>query len=173
MLTIEIPAGVTVEIKGNEISTKGSLGSNSRKFNDALLKITKDGNKITIKGIENKVLAHKAGMAVISMAKEINNDMDGVNKHYESNMQTVFAHFPITVEIKGDMVLVKNLIGERAARTAKIVGTTKVEIKGQNLRIYGTSKNDVSQTCANLRKCCKIREKDGRVFQDGVYFALE
>jgi large subunit ribosomal protein L6 len=173
MLTIEIPANVQMEIKENEITTKGSLGSNSRKFNDALLKVTKDGNKVTITGVTHKVLAHKANMATISFAKELKNDIEGVNKHYEFNMQVIFAHFPITVEVKGDMIMIKNLIGERAARTAKIVGETKIEIKGQNIRVYGTSLDDASQTAANMRRACKIREKDGRIFQDGIYFALE
>ncbi len=173
MISIEVPNGVQVEIKGSEISTKGSLGTNTRRFNDALLKVTREGSKIVIKPVEHKQLAKKAGMAAISFAKQMKNDIEGVGKHYEENMQVVFAHFPITVEVKGDTVLIKNIIGERAPREAKIAGTTKVEIKGANLRIYGTNINDVSQTCANMRRACKIRRKDGRVFQDGIYFALE
>jgi large subunit ribosomal protein L6 len=69
--------------------------------------------------------------------------------------------------------VIKNLIGERAPRLASIAGTTKVEVKGQNVRLYGTSKDDVSQTAANIRKACKIRKKDGRIFQDGIYYAIE
>ena len=173
MISVEVPSAVQVEIKGDEVTSKGSLGSNSRKFNDALLLLSKEGNKITIKPTENKVLAKKAMMAEKAFAKQLKNDIDGVQKHFEINMQVVFAHFPITVEAKGDTVMIKNLIGERAARTAKIAGGTKVEVKGANLSLYGTRLDDVSQTAANLRKACKIREKDSRVFQDGIYFAIE
>ncbi len=173
MITVEVPSGVQIELKGNEITTKGTLGSNTRNFNDALLIVSKEGNKINIKGVAHKQLVKKASMAEISFAKQLKNDIQGVSTHYESNMQVIFAHFPITVEVKGNTVLIKNLIGERAPRIAKIAGTTKVEVKGTNVRVFGTNINDVSQTCANLRKACRIREKDGRVFQDGVYFALE
>jgi large subunit ribosomal protein L6 len=173
MMEIEVPANVQIEIKGNEITTKGSAGTNSRKFNDALLKLAKQGNKIVIDSVKHKQLAKKASMAEVSIAKHIKNDMLGVNAPYERNMQVVFAHFPITVEVKGDTIMIKNLIGERAPRTAALVGATKVEIKGANIRIYGPNIDDVSQTCANMRKACKIREKDSRVFQDGIYFAIE
>lgn len=173
MIDIEVPNGVQVEIKGSEVTTKGSQGSNTRNFNDALLKVSKEGSKVSISGVAHKQLAKKAMMAERSFAKQLRNDMDGVLKHYERNMQVVFAHFPITVEVKGDTVLIKNLIGERAPREAKIIGGTKVEAKGTAVRVYGPNKNDVSQTCANLRKACRIRRKDNRVFQDGVYFALE
>ncbi len=173
MISVEIPNGIQVEVKGSEITTKGALGSNTRNFNDALLVVKREGNKISINGVTHKQLVKKGSMAEKSFAKQLQNDIDGVTKHYESNMQVIFAHFPITVEVKGDTVLIKNLIGERAPREAKIAGTTTVEVKGTNVRVFGTNINDVSQTCANLRKACKIREKDGRVFQDGVYFALE
>ena len=45
--------------------------------------------------------------------------------------------------------------------------------KGQDMRLYGTSKDDVTQTAANLRKAVKIRKKDERTFQDGVYYSID
>lgn len=173
MIEVEVPSAVQIDINGSDVTVKGSLGSNTRRFNDALLSLSKSGNKIIIATTANKVLAKKAAMAERSFAKEINNDISGVQKHFEVNMQVVFAHFPVTVEAKDNIVMIKNLIGERAPRTAKVVGGTKVEVKGANLRLYGTRLDDVSQTAANLRRACRIREKDGRVFQDGIYFALE
>lgn len=173
MREVEIPQGVQVEIKGTEVSIKGSLGSNKRNFNDSLLKVTKEGSRIKVDHTTEKQLVKKGAVAEVSFAKELMNDITGVGKHYEINMQIVFAHFPATVETKGDSLLIKNLIGERAARVAAIVGSTKIEVKGQNLRIYGTSKDDVSQTGANIRKACKIVDKDGRIFQDGIYYSIE
>ena len=45
-------------------------------------------------------------------------------------------------------------------------------MKGQNVRVYGPSLDDVSQTAANIRKACRMRNKDTRVFQDGLYFEV-
>jgi large subunit ribosomal protein L6 len=173
MAEIEVPEGVQIGVNGNVVTTKGQLGENARRFNDALISVVKEGSKISIKPTEFKKLRKKGMMAENSFAKEIMNDIYGVQKGYEKNMQSVFAHFPTAVEISGKKILIKNFIGERAPRKVDIVGETKVEVKGQAVRVYGPSKDDVSQTCANIRKTCKIRRKDERTFQDGLYFAVQ
>ena len=173
MIEIEVPNGVQVDMKGNVITVKGPLGTNARKWNDALLHLEKSGTKVKITPIGKGNLQRSSEQTERAFAKEVSNDINGVQKHFEKQMKILFAHFPMTVEAKGDTVIIKNIIGERGPRTAKIAGTTKVEVKGQNIRVYGTSLDDVAQTAANMRKACKIRNKDGRIFQDGIYFALE
>ena len=172
-MIIEVPNGTSAEVKGDKITVKGSLGTNVRKINTELLLVTAKGDKIEITPTENRILAAKAAKAVNAVGKEIKNDIDGVNKYFERRMTIVFAHFPITAEAKGSEFIIKNMLGERAARKCKIVGSTKVEVKGQEVRVYGTLLDDVGQTAANIRTASKIRKKDGRVFQDGVYYALE
>lgn len=173
MLEIEIPSGVTVEIKGTTIETKGSLGSNKREINDALLKVSKKETKIMIEPVKEKGMEKKAMKTERTFHKELSNDIQGVNQYFEKKMRVVFAHFPITLEVKDGKLYIKNIIGERFPRSSVIVGTTKIEVKGQNVRVYGTSLDDVGQTAANIRKACKIRNKDSRVFQDGVYYEIE
>jgi large subunit ribosomal protein L6 len=170
---VPILEGVTVDIKGTEIETKGSLGTNKRHFNDALIKVTKKDGKLVLEITKERGLMRDAAKAQISFKKELENDMKGVNELFEKKMRIVFAHFPINVEIKGDKFYINNIIGERVPRISRIVGTTKIEAKGQSVRVYGTSLDDVSQTSANIRQVCKIRNKDSRVFQDGIYYELE
>jgi large subunit ribosomal protein L6 len=174
MISVKIPSGIKVSVDGgNCITVKGSLGKNRRIFNTSLLNISVNGNEVSISPTEVKPLAKNGEKAAKALRKEIQNDIDGVTRYFEINMKSIHAHFPLTMEVKGGSFMLKNMIGERAARSAKIVGNTKVEISGQNARIYGTSLDDVSQTAANIRKASKIRKKDDRVFQDGVYYAIE
>jgi large subunit ribosomal protein L6 len=173
MITLKIPEGITIKVEGNVIAVKGSLGENRRRFNAALLDISSGPEGVVIKSTDVKALKKKAFVSERSLAKEITNDINGVTKHFEIKMQTLHAHFPLTAEVKGNVMLIKNMIGERAAREAKIAGSTKIDIKGQDIRIYGPMLDDVSQTAANIRKASKIRRKDERVFQDGVYYSLE
>jgi large subunit ribosomal protein L6 len=172
-VTLNIPDKVTVDINGNRISIKGALGTNTRKFNANLLSIKKASNTIVIEPATEEHLHRKASNAAKAVAKEIRNDFAGVDKDYEVRMQTVFQHFPITVEIKPGVVSIKNMLGERDVRKANIIGATKVESKEQTLRVYGTSLDDVKQTALNIRTACKIRHKDDRTFQDGIYYAAE
>jgi large subunit ribosomal protein L6 len=172
MIEVKIPEGIKAEIKGSVIEVTGPLGTNKRRMSDKFLTIKKSGETLVIEGIKNKKLAKKGVAAENSFAKELKNDMAGVTKHFEAKMKIVFAHFPISIEIKGNEVKINNMIGERAARISKIVGNTKVEVKGQDIRVYGTSLDDVGQTAANLRSVVKIRDKDSRTFQDGIYHSI-
>ena len=66
----------------------------------------------------------------------------------------------------------KSMIGTTRAhipRSSKIVGDAKVQVKGDEVIITGVNKEDVGQTMANLEQATKIRGKDPRVFQDGIY----
>ena len=172
MEEIMLPDGVKVEVKGNTVTISGKLGSNTRKFNDAFVTVKAEGGKIHVDHIKEKKLALKAANAEKAFKKELSNDIKGVGSHFEIKMRSVYAHFPITVEVKGSMVNITNIIGERVPRKAQIVGATKVEVKGQEMRLYGTSLDDVSQTAANIRKACRMRNKDTRVFQDGLYYEV-
>jgi large subunit ribosomal protein L6 len=84
-------------------------------------------------------------------------------------MKIVYSHFPITVNIEGKKVLVKNFQGERAARVSMIKGNTLVVAKGDDVILTGPVLTDVSQTAANIQKNSKVKNKDHRVFLDGIY----
>ena len=84
-------------------------------------------------------------------------------------MKIVYAHFPITIKVKDDAILVENFQGERAPRISKIIGDTKVVPKGDDVIITGPVLTDVSQTAASLQQNTKVKNKDHRVFLDGIY----
>jgi large subunit ribosomal protein L6 len=172
-MIIQIPTGVNVDVTDNVITTKGSLGTNTRSANSKYLVISKKENTVVIEPVKNEKLAKKAMEAEMSLAKEVQNDMLGVTKNFEIKMKVVFAHFPMSIEIKEGKVFVNNLIGERSPRIANICANSKVEAKGADVKVYGISKDSVSQTAANIRLACKIRKKDERAFQDGVYYEIE
>ncbi|MFH1222349.1 MAG: 50S ribosomal protein L6, partial [Candidatus Micrarchaeota archaeon] len=97
----------------------------------------------------------------------------GVTEGYSRKLKALYAHFPITMEVKGREVIIKNFLGEKCPRVAKIAGDTKVEAKAQLVSVSGPDKEGVGQTCANLRAAVRIREKDPRVFQDGLFEVSE
>ena len=94
---------------------------------------------------------------------------NGVTDGFEYHMKIVFAHFPMTVKVNKDVVVIDNFLGERHPRTAKVVGSAKVVVKGDEVTITGINKEHVGQTMANLEQATKIKGRDPRVFQDGIY----
>ncbi|MGN6349823.1 MAG: 50S ribosomal protein L6 [Candidatus Nitrosocosmicus sp.] len=94
----------------------------------------------------------------------------GSTKGFTYRLKIVFAHFPISVKIKGKDISVENFFGERSARVSKIIGDdTKVTVQGEDIIVSGPNIESVSQTAANLELATRIKNKDSRVFLDGVY----
>ena len=172
-MEIKVPSDVKVEQNANTLTIKGKLGSNTFTYNDALVSVKVGSGTIGVEQIESKKLARKSSNLVNTIAKEIQNNINGVNEYYERKMAMIFVHFPTTVEVNGGTVVINNLFGERSSRMARIMGSTKVEVKGHDIRVYGISLEDVTQTAANIKGACKARHKDNRIFQDGIYYAIE
>jgi large subunit ribosomal protein L6 len=79
----------------------------------------------------------------------------------------------MSVEVDKDYVIIKNFAGERGVRKAKIMPGAKVEVikKGSDIDVIvkGIDKDAVGQTAANIYLATKVKNKDPRVFLDGIY----
>ncbi|MDE1873846.1 MAG: 50S ribosomal protein L6 [Candidatus Micrarchaeota archaeon] len=175
MQEIKIPSGVKLELQneGSEITISGKLGSTRKHVNTRLLSAELNGDTLSIKETKHKKLAKKSALAAQSLASEISRAVSGVEGGLEKHMRIVFAHFPMSMEIKDGKVMAKNVLGEKKPRVAKIVGATKVEIKGQEVMVKGVDPYDVGQTAANIHRLSFARRKDSRVFQDGIFYVAE
>jgi large subunit ribosomal protein L6 len=164
---VEAPASVTIRKEGNFIEVNGKLGKVKKDFTKLPATVTVEGNKITIKPYGTR----KRDLAVTNTARSIITAMiKGVEKGYTYKLKIIFAHFPISVKVKGKEVYVENFFGERSARISQIIGeATKVSVVGEDVVIQGPSLEDVSQTAANIELSTKTKGKDQRVFLDGLY----
>lgn len=172
-MEIEIPQGVQAKLDGGSITISGKLGSTAKGFNSKLTPIEVSGSRIVISEPSNKKLLRKAKLAETSLSHEIEKAFKGVESGMEVRMQIVYAHFPISLEVKGDTIYIKNIFGEKNPRLAKLVGSTKVEINGQDVTLKGVDQTDIGQTIANIRKASRVTIHDTRVFQDGLYRVRE
>lgn len=164
---IEVPQGVTVTITGATLTAKGQKGQIAREFRYPGIAVKLDGSKVFV---ETKKDDKQTKATVGTYASHIKNIVHGVSEGYEYHMKIVYAHFPIQVKVEGkDKVSIGNFLGERKARYADIVGDTKVAINGAEVVLTGSNIETVSQTAANIEQACKIRKRDPRVFQDGIY----
>jgi large subunit ribosomal protein L6 len=160
---VDVPTEVEVEVKGSTVSVKGKKGRVEKSFRGIGLKIEKKENRIEVDG------GNGGKMLAGTVESHLRNMFQGVTEGYSHRLQIIHSHFPISVEVKGKEVLIKNFIGEKKPRTADIVGETKVEVKGTDVFVSGPDKEAVGQTSANIFQATKIKQKDSRVFQDGIY----
>lgn len=158
---LKIPPETEVVVEGNKVSVKGKKGKLERRFAAKGVRIEKKSDEIVV-SCDDLALAN-------SVEAHIKNMLKGASEGFSRNMRAVYSHFPISFEVKGKNLLIKNFLGEKNPRVAEIVGETKIEIKGQDISLTGQSKEDVGQTIANIKQVTRISKRDSRVFQDGVY----
>ena len=161
-----IPEEVTVNYNKPILTVQGPLGKTHKSFKKI---------PVTIEIADNKVLFKAQGTrdksrAIMNTARSIiRNLCEGVVEGYTIKMKVVFSHFPITVKVEGKQVLIENFQGERAPRKTNIWGETKVVPKGDDVIITGHVLTDVSQTAAEIENGSRVKNKDHRVFLDGIY----
>lgn len=164
---LTIPENVNVEIKDKKVKVTGPKGELEREFELlAGIKIEKVNNKIKVSSESER---RKIKALVGTIASHIKNMIDGVTKGFVYRLRIVYSHFPITVKVEKDKVLIQNFLGERTPRIAKIVGNTEVKVEGSEIIVSGIDLEKVSQTAANIELSTRIIGYDRRRFMDGCY----
>ncbi|MCX6657244.1 MAG: 50S ribosomal protein L6 [Euryarchaeota archaeon] len=163
---IEVPEKVHVTLDGGVVKVKGPQGEISRRLSHPSVKLEMKGKHVIV----SSELPRKKEKALVgTYGAHIRNMFVGATKGFEYKMKIVYAHFPIKTAIKGDTFVIENFLGEKSPRKTKILGDTKVTIKGDQVLLNGPNVEDVGQTAANIERATKIKGFDPRVFQDGIY----
>ncbi|KAK7951886.1 60s ribosomal protein l9 protein [Apiospora hydei] len=174
--TLEVPEGVSVQIKARNVTVTGPKGKLSKDLSH--LAVNFSHPKKNVIGIEIHHGARKNVAALRTVRTLINNLITGVTKGYKYKMRYVYAHFPINVNIDKNSetdcheVEIRNFLGEKIVR--RVVMRHGVDIepsKNQKdeLTLTGISLEDVSQSAADIQQICRVRNKDIRKFLDGLY----
>jgi len=171
VLREEIPIPDELEVTINkEVTVKGPKGELKRKFNQGKVNIRLEDDKVVL---ETRFPKKKDKAMLGTIRSHIYNMVLGLTEGFNYRMKIVYAHFPMTVKATQDKVTIENFLGERYPRTAKIVGDAKVKIQGDEVIVTGIHKEEVGQTMANIEQATKIKGRDPRVFQDGIYLVAK
>ena len=167
---LKIPDGVKVTLEGDHhIRVKGPNGDITKDFSHVRgIKVRIEDKKVNF----STDFPKNATLALIKTIMSIvNNLIVGVQTNYKYVSKVAYSHFPCSVKVdkKNQKIIVENFLGERAPRIAKYPDNVKVEVKGEDVYFIGPDKEALGQTAANVKTACRIRKKDPRVFQDGVY----
>jgi len=105
-----------------------------------------------------------------SLKGELSYMIEWMKSKLQYNLVVVFAKFPISIELKGNVFSVKNLLGEKVPRVIKIPTDVKVEIKGnKDIIVTGIDKERVGQVAASIEQSTRVLNMDRRVVQDGIF----
>ena len=165
-LPVEIPAGVNVTVKGNEITVKGPKGQLTQTFHKDL----------TVKVEENQVIVerptddreHRAQHGLVRAL--IHNMVVGVSEGYKKEMELVGVGFRATAT---GQVLELSL-GYSHAVYLKLASEIKVEAKSERnknplILLESCDKQLIGQVCAKIRSLRKPEPYKGK----GIKFVGE
>jgi len=169
---LAIPEDVEITLEGNHhITVKGPEGGPITKDFSHIrgIHVAKEDNKLVFTANFPRGPTLALANTIINL---INNLIEGVLKNYSYVSKICYSHFPFNVDAKPNKqeIHVINFLGERAPRVIKYdPKKVKVDIKEDDVALSGADKEVLGQTAADLKKVCRIKKKDPRVFQDGVY----
>jgi len=168
-LDIVVPEGVNAEVSAHSIKVSGKHGSVSKAFTENFIHLTKKDNKIIISS-KTVRLPYKKQLAIAGTVRaHVRNMLKGVSSGVTYKLKVVYSHFPMRASVKGNKFFIENFLGEKNPRTTKVYDGVKVDVKGNDIVLSGADKDSVSQTAANIEQATRIKNRDPRVFQDGIY----
>merc|ERR1712198_219909 len=169
---VDIPEGVEVSVKARKVTVKGPRGSLSRSFKHL---------NVEIRMLSKKKLqvvkwfgSRKELACVRTLCSHIENMIKGVVQGYRYKMRSVYAHFPININVQedGTLVEIRNFLGEKFIRRVQMregvtcYNSTKqkdeIILEGNNIEL-------VSQSAALIQQSTTVKNKDIRKFLDGIY----
>ena len=163
---VKVPSGVRLRLEGDELVVEAGGESLRRRLQHPRVSLRIEGDELRVRS-EYPTRREKAIAG--TLAAHVRNMIRGVTAGFTYRMKIVYSHFPMKASVRGAEFVIENFLGEKYPRKTRILGTTKVEVQGDQVILRGPNLEDVGQTAANIEQATKIRRFDPRVFQDGIY----
>ena len=163
---INVPEKTEVSVADGTVIVKGKNGEVSLKAAYPKITVTKENNEIIVKANSR---AKKYKRMVYTYVSHIKNLIVGANEGHVYRLKICSGHFPMTVKAEGKFIVINNFLGEKTPRKALILDGVKVNVSGDVITVESSDLNNAGQTAANIETATKIRNRDRRVFQDGIY----
>lgn len=163
----QIPEGVEVTLNGpNSITVRGKLGEITKSFPNSGVTFTIEDKTVRIRTL----LRGRRGRSIVNtMRSHLRNMCTGVTKGFVYKMKIVSSHFPMSVKVSGNRLLIENFTGEKFPRSVEIPTDVKVEVKGGDVIVTGIDKEKVGLVAGKIENATRIKDKDPRKFLDGIY----
>ena len=163
---MELKQGVTATIQGTLLIVKGPKTQVSRDFLHPKVKVAIDGGKITLFAAK----ATKREKTIMgAFESHITNMVQGVTAPYVYTLKVCSGHFPITVTVSGQELIIKNFLGESVPRKIQFPSGVSIKVSGAEITVESADKELAGQTAAKIENVCRITGRDIRIFQDGCY----
>ncbi len=165
---IEIPKGIEVTMDHNTVKVSFENKKAERTFNLTNIKLRKEGNELIL---ESKKATKREGAMIGTVKAHLKNILKGMKESFVYKLAIEFVHFPMTVEHDKDknQIVIKNFLGEKKPRVCDVIPEVEIKVDKKEIEVSSHNRELAGQMAANLEKLTKVRKKDKRKFQDGIY----
>jgi len=172
------PCVVEVTIKSRTVTVSGPRGKLTRDFKHVNMDLRvvggdseeEEGKKFV--QLDVWFATRKELACVRTVCSHIDNMIVGVTRGFCYKLRFVYSHFPINVTLAGEMVEIRNFLGEKRVRKVKLLEGVEYlrnpNVKDQ-IELSGNDIVAVSLTAAQIQQATNVRKKDLRKFLDGIY----
>jgi large subunit ribosomal protein L6 len=166
-INISSGVGVNVTIEGDKIILTKDNKEVKRKLNNRI-NVKTEGNKIVL---SSKKVTKREKKILYTLKAHIKNAFEGLTSGFKYKLQAVSVHFPMTLEVDKtkNQLLVKNFLGEKKPRVIKIIPGVEVKVNKDHIEVESVDIEKAGQVAANIEKGTRIRFRDRRIFQDGIF----
>ena len=164
---VEIPENVSVKIHDDgTFAIKGPKGELKRKFIFPRITIKEQNGKVVF---DTKKPTKREKSAIFTTEAHLKNMFNGVLNGCVYKLKICSGHFPMKVTLKGNVLEVKNYMGETVPRKLTIKPNVEVKVSEPEIIVTGIDLELTSQVAASIEQLTRRPNFDRRIFQDGIY----
>ena len=178
--SVEVPDGVKVEVSGSRVVVKGPLGTLERDFGNLPIIIRLNDGSVVV---ETYMAGRREKALVGTVAGHIRNMILGVTRGWRYKLAIVYSHFPISVKVQGNQLVIENFLGRKSKIILDIPRGVKVSVTKDDIIVEGIDREVVAQFAAKIEEATTLRgdervsphgREGGPGVLDGIYvYAVE
>ena len=161
-----IPEGIKADYTNGVLALSKSGGSIARLLTRPRVVVTLKGNEVTFTSLKaNKIQVKE----IRSLLAHIKNMVKGLDKKFTFALEACNVHFPMTLKVEAGRLVINNFLGEKTPRYARIEKNVEVDVKGPKVTVSSHDLEAAGRTVSLIERSTHVRNRDRRVFQDGIF----
>jgi large subunit ribosomal protein L6 len=163
---INIPEGIQASVEGSKITVRKDSQEIVREFPTRMLKVEVKDNNVIVSNFSDTA---KSRAMVGTIKSHVNNMINGLQEPFVYKLKICSVHFPMSVKQSGNMIEIQNFLGEKKHRKIKFPQGADIKIEGPDITISSSNKEIAGMIASKLEQATRLRKKDRRIFQDGIF----
>jgi len=164
---IELAEGISASIEGHKLVMKKDDKEVAREIHSFIEVKVFDGKVILSCDRERKIERKLFG----TYKAHVRNMIKGLAEGFVYKLKVANVHFPMKVTYDKDKneIVVNNFLGEKVDRKIRLVDGVEVSVKGEDIEITSSNIESAGNAAAQIEKGTRVRNKDRRIYQDGIF----